>query len=151
LASNRSATSFEQVRTISTCRDSSNLLESGRRPVRGQIHYAIWFEVGRGPVADLLRTSFEPDSIMEFGLKSFQNNVNKLRKATTPRSHQPMTILISSFQFSSSSMMSDQVFAVSLFHFEVVTDYFSGPGRAIGSVRVSVCSKNKFRTKLPFP
>jgi len=28
---------FEQVRAISTCRDSSNLLEAGRRPVRSQI------------------------------------------------------------------------------------------------------------------
>jgi len=36
LASNRSATRFEQVRAISTCRDSSNLLEvePGSRPVR---------------------------------------------------------------------------------------------------------------------
>ena len=34
LASNRSATRFEQVRAISTCPDSSNLLEPGRRPVR---------------------------------------------------------------------------------------------------------------------
>ena len=33
-ALNLSATSFEQVRTISTCPDSSNLLEAGRRPVR---------------------------------------------------------------------------------------------------------------------
>jgi len=81
---------------------------------------------------------------MEFGLKSFQKNANKLRKATTLRSHQPMTILISSFQFSSFSIMSDVVFAVSLFHFEVVTDHFSGPGRAVGSVCVSVCAKNKF-------
>ena len=32
-AANQSATRLEQVRAISTCRDSSNLLESGRRPV----------------------------------------------------------------------------------------------------------------------
>jgi len=32
--SNLTATSFEQVRVISTCRDSSNLLEARRRQVR---------------------------------------------------------------------------------------------------------------------
>jgi len=46
LVSNRSATSFEQVRAISTSRDSSNLLEAGRRPVRSQFNYAIWFAPG---------------------------------------------------------------------------------------------------------
>ena len=54
----RSATSFEQVRAISTCPDSSNLLNAGRRPVRSQIplRYLVAdsFEAGRGPVADLL-------------------------------------------------------------------------------------------------
>jgi len=59
LASNRSATSFEQVRAISTGRDSSNLLEAGHRPVRswsqtGSKLVADRFEAGRGPVADLL-------------------------------------------------------------------------------------------------
>jgi len=40
------------------CRDSSNLLEAGRRPVRSQIplRYLVAdrLEAGRGPVADLL-------------------------------------------------------------------------------------------------
>jgi len=48
----------DQVRAISTCRDSSNLLEAGRRPVRSQIplRYLVAdkFETGRGPIADLL-------------------------------------------------------------------------------------------------
>jgi len=43
-ASNLSATRFEQVRAISTCRDSSNLLEPGRRQhisatVRDMLHW----------------------------------------------------------------------------------------------------------------
>ena len=102
--SNLSATSFEQVRAISTCRDRSNLLEAGLRPVRSQIplRYLVrsWFETGRRQVRswsqtcrrpasscqfaaskvddrpnfsslqfyDQLRTSFEPDSVMEFRL-----------------------------------------------------------------------------------
>jgi len=57
-ASNRSATSFEQVRAISTCGDSSNLLEAGRPLVRSQIPLRYLdtdrFEADRGPVADLL-------------------------------------------------------------------------------------------------
>ena len=36
-AANRSETRFEQVRSISTCLDSSNLLEPSHRPVRSQI------------------------------------------------------------------------------------------------------------------
>ena len=55
-AANRSVTRFEQVRAISTCRDSSNLLEPGRRPVRSQI-----------PLCYLVA-----DSVTEFGF-------NKLR------------------------------------------------------------------------
>jgi len=47
-----------QVRVISTCRDSSNLLEAGRRPVRSQIplRYLVAdrFEAGSKLVADLL-------------------------------------------------------------------------------------------------
>jgi len=54
-----STTSFEQVRAISTCRDSSNLLEDGRTSVQSQIplHYLVrsWshtgFEAGRGPAS----------------------------------------------------------------------------------------------------
>ena len=48
---------LEQVRVISTCRNSSNLLKACRRQVRS------WFEAGRRQA----RTSFEPDSVMEFG------------------------------------------------------------------------------------
>jgi len=33
--------------------------------VKAKFHYATWFE----PVCDQLRTSFEPDSVMEFGFK----------------------------------------------------------------------------------
>ena len=47
--------------------------------IKAKFHYAIWFEAGSKLVADLsatsfepasnqLRTSFEPDSVMEFGL-----------------------------------------------------------------------------------
>jgi len=46
--------------------------------LKAKFHYAIWFEAGRRqarswsvtsfePVCDQLRTSFEPDSVMEFG------------------------------------------------------------------------------------
>ena len=51
-AANRSATRFEKVRAISTCLDSSNLLEPGRRPVRSQIplRYA-GRRLGRRPLA----------------------------------------------------------------------------------------------------
>ena len=91
-ASNLSATSFEpdsvmefgfepvcdqlrEVRAISTCRGSSNLLEAGCRTVRSQIPLCCpgrrqvrsWFEAGRRqvrnsfePVCDQLRTCFEP-------------------------------------------------------------------------------------------
>ena len=70
--SNRSATSLgpvcdqdsvmefglDQLRTGlrpgSICRDSSNLLEPGRRPVRSKFHYAIWSQTGPRLVADLL-------------------------------------------------------------------------------------------------
>jgi len=59
----------------STCRDSSNLLEAGRRPVRSQIPLRYpgrrqvrrLFEAGRRQVRDQLRTRFEPDSVMGFG------------------------------------------------------------------------------------
>jgi len=51
--SNRFATRLEQVRTISTCWDSSNLLEPRRRPARSQIplRYLVAdrFEDGRRP------------------------------------------------------------------------------------------------------
>jgi len=59
-ASDRPPTSFDQVRAISTCRDSSksNLLEPGRRPIRSQIplRYLVAdrSEAGRRPVTDLL-------------------------------------------------------------------------------------------------
>jgi len=87
-------TRFEQVRAISTCRDSSNLVADR---FEAKYHYAIWSqtgsEAGRRPVADLLArassllvigqipaccrsaTSFGPvcdqDSVMEFGLYTF--------------------------------------------------------------------------------
>ena len=46
--------------------------------LKAKFHYAIWFEAGSRqvrswsatsfePVCDQLRTSFEPDSVMEFG------------------------------------------------------------------------------------
>ena len=56
-SSDLSATTFEQVRAISTCRDSSNLLESGRRPaaIRNLAYYLAR--------AACLRT----DSVTEFG------------------------------------------------------------------------------------
>jgi len=34
---------------------------------RAKFHYASWFEVGRRPALNLSATSFEPDSVMEFG------------------------------------------------------------------------------------
>jgi len=34
---------------------------------KAKFHYAIWFEAARRPASNLLRTSFEPDSVMEFG------------------------------------------------------------------------------------
>ena len=48
--------------------------------IKAKFHYAIWFEAGRRqvrsrsltifePVCDQLQTSFEPDSIMEFGFE----------------------------------------------------------------------------------
>jgi len=47
-----------QLRAISTCGDSLNLLKAGRKPVRSQIplRYLVAdrFEAGRGPAADLL-------------------------------------------------------------------------------------------------
>jgi len=51
-AANRSATSFEQVRVISTCRDSSNLVADR---FEAKFHYAIlvadMFEAGRRPAS----------------------------------------------------------------------------------------------------
>ena len=38
-----------------------------RHPVKAKFNYAIWFEAGSMLVADQLRTSFEPDSVIEFG------------------------------------------------------------------------------------
>jgi len=35
--------------------------------LKAKFHYAIWFEAGSKLVADQLRTSFEPDIVMEFG------------------------------------------------------------------------------------
>ena len=80
-----SATKFEQVRAISTCQDSSNLVADR---FEGKFHYAILVadrsETGRRPVAYLLArasslgqiparcrsaTSFcDKDSVMEFGI-----------------------------------------------------------------------------------
>jgi len=51
-STNRSATRFEQVGAISTCRDSSNLLEPGRRRFEAKFHYAIWSQTGPKLVAD---------------------------------------------------------------------------------------------------
>jgi len=44
-------------------------LEFGFYPFRlkAKFHYAIWFEAGRQPGSNLSATSFEPDSVMEFG------------------------------------------------------------------------------------
>jgi len=36
--------------------------------VKAKFHYAIWLQTGSKLVRDQLRTSFEPDSVMEFGL-----------------------------------------------------------------------------------
>jgi len=69
---------------MSTCRDSSNLLEAGRRPVRSKFHYAILvadkFEAGSKLVADrfepasnLSATSFEPAS-NQLGLAFTENS-----------------------------------------------------------------------------
>jgi len=48
----------DQVRAISTCRDSSNLLEAGRRPVRSwskpNFITLSWSQTGPKLVADLL-------------------------------------------------------------------------------------------------
>ena len=56
----RSASGFEQVRAISTCRDSSNLLEPGRRLVRSssKANYITpsWPQTGLRLVADLSQT-----------------------------------------------------------------------------------------------
>ena len=37
--------------------------------IKAEFYYAICFEAGSKLVADQLRTSFEPDSVMEFGYK----------------------------------------------------------------------------------
>jgi len=54
----QSATRFEQVRATSTCRDSSNLFEPGRRPVRSWSKpnsiTLYWSQTGPRLVADLL-------------------------------------------------------------------------------------------------
>jgi len=59
-AANRSATRFEQVRAILTCRDSSNLVEPGRRPVRSWSKPTSitlsWSQAGPRLVADLSQT-----------------------------------------------------------------------------------------------
>jgi len=35
--------------------------------VKAKFHYASWFEAGRRPASNQLRTSFVPASVMEFG------------------------------------------------------------------------------------
>jgi len=48
----RPGSRLEQVRAISTCRDSSNMLEPGRRPVRSQIPLCYpGLRLGRRPAA----------------------------------------------------------------------------------------------------
>jgi len=53
-AANQSATRFEEVRAISTCRDSSDLLEPGRSRFEAKFCYTIWSQTGSKQVADLL-------------------------------------------------------------------------------------------------
>ena len=69
---------FWNYRAMSTCRDSSNLLEAGRRPVRSQIPL-------RYPGRRQFRTSFEPDSVMEFGFNrlavKFTHFLNRVEMA----------------------------------------------------------------------
>jgi len=55
-----------------------------QKPIKAKFHYASWFEAGRRqvrsgagrrqvqslrPASNPLRTSFEPDSVMEFGFE----------------------------------------------------------------------------------
>jgi len=58
--SNLSATSFEQVRAISTCRDRSNLLEAGRGPIADLLARAS--SLGQISARCKSATSFEPAS-----------------------------------------------------------------------------------------
>jgi len=57
--------------------------------LKAKFHYASWLEAGRRqvrswsptsfePVCDQLRTSFEPDSVMEFGFKSANERILKI-------------------------------------------------------------------------
>jgi len=46
---------------------SSELARASR--FTAKFHYAIWFKAGCRPASNLSATSFEPDSVMEFGCK----------------------------------------------------------------------------------
>jgi len=41
--------------------------------LKGKFHYAIWFEAGRRPASNQLRTSSEPASVMEFVFNLLQD------------------------------------------------------------------------------
>ena len=53
-----------------------------------KLHYAIWFEACRRPASNQLRTSFEPDRVMEFGFKrSGMAHVNERSHSFTCHQH----------------------------------------------------------------
>jgi len=60
-----------------------NALYKSTVTLKAKFHYAIWFEADRSfePVCNQLRTSFEPDSVIQFG---FEPVCDQLRTSFEP-------------------------------------------------------------------